>query len=275
VPGTFPTISSGTAFRYPITRSRTQRAGVHIFCDHSEQRYLKGRDLTEFALQYKSITVADKELLRLFYAAQGGELATDWTLVFDGTTYTNCQFVGPFEAKNIGARLWSVTLRIRSLPVLSVVSAVLSAITSHTASAPIALSATATTGVLSLLNNPDFIDDGTNWSSRTTTLAIPPNSVSSAQILFTTRAFSGGLGAGTPLSPPDEFLIYDVTLTLTLSDGSILVQRPTVIGTADGPGSLANLGNAIDTDPSTFATITTTLARTLGYGPAFSVSGFQ
>jgi hypothetical protein len=277
MPGTFPTISSGTPFRYPITRSRTQRAVIHTYCDFSETRYLKGpATLTEFALQYQSITLADKEILRLFYAAQGGELATDWTLLFDGTTYTNCQFVGPFEAKNIGARLWSVTLKIRSLPQLTVVSATLFAITSHAPGSPsqdtFAISSNGP--IVSLFQQPNWINDTAAWSQRTDTLAVPPNAVGSINVIFSTWSFSGGLG-GTPFDTPDIFLVYEVWLQVTLSNGTVLTQRPTNISTELQHGTLENPGNAIDGDPSTFATITTTVASTLGFGPAFSVSAFQ
>jgi hypothetical protein len=101
-------------FKYQIKRTITNRAGIHKFCNFSEQRYVKGIPTVDLDMQWKSIVTTGKEMLRLFYNnARGSTLA--WSTVIDGTGYENCRFMGGFEGTEISQGLWDITMRARGV----------------------------------------------------------------------------------------------------------------------------------------------------------------
>lgn len=118
----FPNLSAGTPFKYPLTRSVARRGEIYVHEDMSEQRSPLGVALNDFNAVWNDIKKSDKELLRNFFNAQQGSFATTWSLTFQdppGTsvTYHNLQFTPgqKFQATNVSPTQWQVTLKMRQV----------------------------------------------------------------------------------------------------------------------------------------------------------------
>jgi hypothetical protein len=90
-----PTVRSGVAALYPLTRSVGFLTTVKEFCDDSEQRWgsqLAG--LAKFRLQYEKLRAPDVNALLAFWNAQKGAYDATWSFTIEGVTYSNMFFAG-------------------------------------------------------------------------------------------------------------------------------------------------------------------------------------
>lgn len=285
MPGTYPTLSFSSAFKYPVRRNANRRGAIATFCDFSEQRWNRSvsGNLYEFELHYSKITTADKETLRTFYAQQQGEFATDWSLVFDGMLYRTCQFIGPFSPRNVGPNTWNLMLKCRSLPMVNggapealphglPVSATLFILTSHIPATGVGLYTGAMCSIdgFSLFSR-GWLSGGGAWTLRTDSKGVSASSVFNLEAMFAIGTAESGTS-----NPPCQFLVYDCWLNVTYADGTAGIMRPTGarINFTWTDGVITNPQNAIDGNQTDCATITRTHFDTLDFSPVLILSNF-
>lgn len=256
---TFPTLSTGSQWQYPVKRTLIQRAGTHTFCDGSFLGYKKGSPLVEFEFNWDKLSTANKNLIRNFYASVHGEGDTNWDLEFDGITYVNCQFVGQFEPSNSAPKLWDGMLRVRAMaqPPNVPVSGTLFLTSAHypnPSSAQWGGGAGLNDNISLFTPHPTWFEDPGTWDKRTDSHTLTVGELATLRTGGTyllLDQFHVGTGVG-PYSPPDEFWIYDCYMILTMTDGTTQTWRPH--GTAVH-GTVVNPANAIDTNDATYAII--------------------
>jgi Conserved hypothetical protein 2217 (DUF2460) len=90
--GTFPILSSGSAYKYPLNRKSGWLTRVNQFVDFTEQRWVTRQPLVAFVLQYKNISRADLATLKSFFDAQLGGYDNTWTMDFDGYVFNDMVF---------------------------------------------------------------------------------------------------------------------------------------------------------------------------------------
>ncbi len=298
MPGSYPVLSTGSSFCYPVKRRLIQRAGAHVFANFSQVRYKKGSTRTEFEFTYSRIKTVDKDTLRAFYEAQKGDYYTDWTLAFDGMIYTKCQFVGPFAPRAIGPKLWSLTLHVRTGPSVPgiptneagspLVAANLVVVASFTPDTT-GMGIPYLVGVYGAASSNNGFQlgsgSGIGGSPTTLTYAIPTENLSSFFNLGIVAYIDGTLG-GTVFSPSRSTLnIYDVYVQSTYQDGTTGTVRAVGTTQSTGTGSgifyggvqgqVTNAGGAIDGDTSTFASVTRDFYDPLASPGYLQVLSFQ
>lgn len=110
------------------------------------------------------------------------------------------------------------------------------------------------------------IGSGGAYAVRTDTYAMPTPTV--AGILgselwvrdFQTLFLDAAIGS------PNQLQLYDVSIAVIYTDGTTGTYKPTIATANDADptvGSIVNIANAVDNDPSTFATINRTAFRPL------------
>lgn len=121
-----------------------------------------------------------------------------------------------------------------------------------------------------------WMDDYSGWTLRTDSTPIAPNTIPNLSVLFAITAL---IRPGVSNAVPDQFLIYDCTLHVTYADGTVRIMRPTSATTAasglDDTGTIANLQNAIDGDPSTYCLISYPAINYLNWSIALRLNNFQ
>jgi hypothetical protein len=161
--------------------------------------------------------------------------------------------------------------------------AVLSLVTAHTPNGgytPVFGAIASLDGVSTLSPRPTIFQDNSTYAKRTDTVLIDPNVVIGGALFVLFGLEEDTNHGSSVLSPADTMLVYDAFVTLTYTDGSVFVYRPSGFATqiAQSPataGAVTGGANAIDTDPNTFATITVT-QYTSGLSGAFlSVTNFR
>ena len=107
-----PTVRSGSAALYPLSRSRAFVTTVKQFCDDSEQRWVsQGAGLARFKLQYTKIQAADVSALLDFWRAARGSFDSTWSFALGGVTYSNLYFTSDtFALEEAGPGLFNLTL---------------------------------------------------------------------------------------------------------------------------------------------------------------------
>lgn len=88
----FPTIRSGAAALYPVTRSREYVTRVVQFADDSEQRWRVRPALARFTLEFTDINGYDLSEILAFWRSTKGRFDTTWQITIDGQTYQNMAF---------------------------------------------------------------------------------------------------------------------------------------------------------------------------------------
>lgn len=97
------------------------------------------------------------------------------------------------------------------------------------------------------------------YAARTDSVGLPDATVASIQSMEVWVRNFGTLLA--TLASPAQVLVYDLSVTVTFQNGTTGAFRPTSASTNNTDvayGSILNPGNAIDSDASTFATISRT-----------------
>lgn len=113
----FPSsLSFGTPFQYPVTKTLTLPSKVQRFGDDTETRFLdNGGGWIDFTFAYAKVKFSDITTLRDFFNSTQGSFDHTWSMSFNGGSYTNCRFLDyRFSARQDGPVTWSTTLRARS-----------------------------------------------------------------------------------------------------------------------------------------------------------------
>lgn len=112
--GTFPTLSTGSVAMYPVSRSLAFPAKVVRFLDDSEQRWVSGAPLNQWALTFARLKWADVLTLKAFFENQKGAFDSSWTFGIAGSSYTSMAFdQDDFTYTETGPAKFSVSLKVR------------------------------------------------------------------------------------------------------------------------------------------------------------------
>ena len=117
--GSLPTVRSGAAALYPLTRHLEYLTVVQQYTAGNEMRWKKRAPLTRLVLQYIDLLAADKTSIEGFFNSQKGQFDTTWSVTLPApisATYSNLSFeddVIRFEERK--PRLYSTTLRVRQV----------------------------------------------------------------------------------------------------------------------------------------------------------------
>ena len=114
--GTFPVLESGAVCKYPVTLRSGWSTKVNQFVDFSEQRWVTRQPLIKLVFEYRNLSRADINTLKVFVETQLGEYDT-FSVPFDGYQYDNMVFdqddFRPIEDKE--PNRFSVTLKMRQM----------------------------------------------------------------------------------------------------------------------------------------------------------------
>jgi hypothetical protein len=121
-----------------------------------------------------------------------------------------------------------------------------------------------------------FDNNPAGWAIRTNTVALNDADILAIQnssAVVTYDIENSMLGTATPAA---QLLIYDSWLDVTLADGSTEVWRATTVNAVPGtlPGVILNPGNAIDGDPTTYATIEMAGFSVFDSGPVLATGAY-
>lgn len=89
--GTFPTLSTGSICKYPVTRKSGWLTRVNQFVDFTEQRWVVRQPLMDVVFEYRNLSRADIATLKTFFETQLGAYDT-FEVDFDGIAYQNMVF---------------------------------------------------------------------------------------------------------------------------------------------------------------------------------------